>query len=538
MRTTFGGMIGQQKRPSNQTCRTYSFSSLARRADRRLYMTWHGSTTRCSRLISSKHAMDEASTLQEHSRALRNQRKKDWEDSLDELGQGITDMTLQKTPPVLEADAEATPATPYNQTSTALDTGRAIIEVVNSQIPEGTVLDNTFRITGFLKSENHSDVYRVVRSNAEESLNVFQENEEEAFHGVVLQARAFSFEGISPSLAKYRRRSMSRLQKGNRTVCVTTWSHLRVIIYRPDEASPSLQHTIGDKTTTKAGKIPAVNESKEASTGLHQGDKAINPTQSRPRSSYQRESRKLRQRDRRQRRRRLLTPTGIGDQYRVDNNSMLMGTTVGNMKFDEQTFTMIMMLHFMHDTKASQRNRLPQATRSLLESYMAMRERQPHLASEEEMEEFLDIKEREMAYLNRKLAQIPTVLDEYHSRIERSIHRQETYKRGSAAWTSLQDRKLAAMREFQILRQAHCALRGVIASTKKVAHSVRGMLLRARQERMTKDGIEATEERKAQLRTDISRYERWKDCVVPSSGAFVLLDTKSQIARETLEQME
>lgn len=408
-----------------------------------------------------------------------------------------------------------------NAPSTSETEGEA--EVERECILEGTVLNDTFEVRELLRSENHADVYKLVRQrDGETNPQTPRLDDHEASS---LEARAFSFEGLSPALAKNRRRSMRRLKA--RSVAVTTWKGLEVIIYHTNQVLPS--NSVGsDQDSGTPSPNPKDGITAEIEAALQETTLTDTTTAAPPkkRSAYQQELRKLKQRERRHRRKRELQSSHAEDNAGSSNSHKPFGILVDGMGLGDDDIALIMTLHLMHDSKAGEsRRQILQnlQLKSALETYMSLKDEQPSFDSEEHMREFLDIKERELASLNRRLVQMPAVVGRYNSSIKGLINQQMKEDKHSPAWQLLEPRKQVLMAEYKVLKLAHDVLPVVIGSAGEILRSLRA------------SSIQPATREKSQQETTKERYERWKGYVVPSSAGFLLLESRLGTIGEALD---
>jgi hypothetical protein len=407
-----------------------------------------------------------------------------------------------------------------------MDTGGRA-EVAGERIPEGTILYNSFEVGELLRTESHGNVYKVARrSDGENGAPTPRLDDHEASS---LEARAFLFEGLSPALAKNRRRSMRRLRA--RSVAAMTWRGLEVIVYHTTEVLPSnsigIAPDLGKHSSDDEDGITAELEATLEETTLT--DTTTAPPKKR--SAYQQESRKLRQRERRNRRKREPQSSHAEDNAGISDKHKPFEILVDGMGLGDDDIGLIMTLHFMHDSEAGDGRRQflqNSGLKSALETYMSLKDEQPRFESEEHLREFLDIKECELASLNRRLAQMPTVLGRYNSRIKELMYEQMKEEKDSPAWKQLEPRKEVLMTEYKVLKLAHDVLPVAIGSAKEIVRS-----LRLRVERPGLAPLESGES--AQQETAEERYERWKGYVVPSSAGFLLLESRLKTIYEALD---
>ena len=166
--------------------------------------------------------------------------------------------------------------------SSACDSGTSgPVEDENSStglIPEGTVLDKTFRICGRSSSGNHTNVYRVCRLD-EPATETTTEYE----------ARAYNLQNLSPPHKQYRIRAMARLSK--RAILRASWGDLQVVVYKTGQLN-----TISEAVLDEQGTDQVATPTDVISNSLSTNNVGV---KRKPKTNYQRESQRLRQRDRR-----------------------------------------------------------------------------------------------------------------------------------------------------------------------------------------------------------------------------------------------
>lgn len=399
-------------------------------------------------------------------------------------------------------------------------------EAVGECIPEGTILNNIFEVGELLRSEKHANVYKVVRRRDDETNPQTPHLDEHEASS--LEARAFSFEGLSPALSKHRRRSMRRLRA--RSLAVATWRGLQVIVYHANDVLPS--NSVG---TGQDLDKPSLDDEDEVTAEIEATLQETTLTDTTPappkqRSAYQQESRKLKQRERRNRRKRELQSSQADHNTGGLDEHKPFEILVNGMGLGDDDVALIMTLHLMHDSKAGEGRRdflQNLELKSALETYMSLQDEQPSFDSEEHMRDFLDIKERELASLNRRLAQMPTVVGRYNSSIKELMGQQMKEDKHSSAWQLLEPRKQVLMAEYKVLKLAHDVLPVVIGSAQEIVQS-----LRVRVERP--GSVQPANGDRSQQETTEERYERWKGYVVPSSAGFLLLESRLRTIREAL----
>lgn len=416
-------------------------------------------------------------------------------------------------------------------------------------IPTGELLDDRFNIQQLLRRENHADVYLVVDKKAPL---------------LGLEARAFNLLALPPRLKKHRLRAMKRLS--SRTVNKTKWKTLDVIVYWTGHASDApITTDNGDSQTDEARALQMVRRlyvqdlydqaDDIAQLGLGTSTKNLTSfskskipqedstcqvvKKSSVKSEYKRESERLRQRDRRQAKHRRnkeavdesKNENVVSEKGGIDERS--------EIELDDETLAMLTLLHIAHSARPELRKLLPESSRLVVDNYILMKDREPALNDEEEMEEFARIKEREIAYLRRQVAKVHVTKVQCHDHMGELLRRQLLLPKHSADWKQMQEKEIKPAKEkFRILQAAIKILPDTINTAEECHRSVLQKLQLWRQEKKAEQERLDLEAKRDKLRKKMESYNAWKCHVVPASDTFAQLHSKYEMARKQLDELE
>ncbi|KAL7968637.1 hypothetical protein HDV63DRAFT_379222 [Trichoderma sp. SZMC 28014] len=378
-------------------------------------------------------------------------------------------------------------------------------------IPADEWLAGRFKIKQLLKRENHADVYLV-----DDLINA------SPGEMVDLEARAFNLMGLSQRHLKYRTRAMKRLS--SRCILTTKWNSLDVIIYKTGDIKASSD-----------------NVAMEAAVPSHDGDVSIINTvkKSPEKTEYKRESERLRQRDRRQAKRQSKKKATETDNHGTAAEIENIEDSL-EMKLDDKTWTMLTLLHIAHSSRSEcLRELLPESSRLIVDNYLFGKDYEIILTTEEEMVEFAQLKEREIAYLGRQLSKVNVAKIQCHDDLGELLRQQRSHPKGSKEWSEIQNNDIEpAKQNFRILHTAIRVLPDVIAAAKARHQSVSRKLTHRRQEIQEEKKKQNLEMELEELRNKLENYGLWKCCVAPASDTFFHLTTMQETVRKQMDKLE
>ncbi|KAI0476623.1 hypothetical protein GGR56DRAFT_675068 [Xylariaceae sp. FL0804] len=227
----------------------------------------------------------------------------------------------------------------------------------------GEVLDRRFELGHITHQENHAVVFSVTPLTHGNLGAKDQPDESCGF-----EVRAYDLEGLDPKYRQYRLRNMKRLAA--RSVLRTTIHGIEVVVIKTG--------------SLKEPKAKSAKQS-ESMTTRPNGGKYKAP---KPKTSYRRESDRCRQHDRRaakRQRERVILSTSDDQEPAGSDGAMY------NM--DDGTFRMLVVLFVAFDSPPELRERLPESFRFVVEQFLARRQFRPDFASEDDTEDFIDLKE-------------------------------------------------------------------------------------------------------------------------------------------------
>ncbi|KAI0549762.1 hypothetical protein F4679DRAFT_545493 [Xylaria curta] len=291
----------------------------------------------------------------------------------------------------------------------------------------GTVLGQEFEIGEQLRDEKNNNNHFItfaVRQHDAKSATADNTNE--------LVARIYNMNDLTPKHKRYKIRSINR--SAARTLFKTTWNSCQIIILKLgpldhfgsstdtatslDIASLKLKTNVKHSHSTlgiaKSGVVSANSDLplKSNITSPEQKVKAKMKTK----TNHQRESSRLRQRNRRATKRRQQRLIAISSRTKLDPRSLSEIIASKRNSFDDETFTMIVMLYFDFDIPAEFEMQLPPEKRLATRMYNLMRSASKFpVLSLDEKPDFLQLKENELAYLLRLKAQL-------HGSLQRCFH--------------------------------------------------------------------------------------------------------------------
>lgn len=377
-------------------------------------------------------------------------------------------------------------------------------------IPAGEWLAGGFKVKQMLKRENHADVYLVNDMKIASTGNM-----------AGLEARAFNLMGLSQRHLKYRMRAMKRLS--SRCISKTKWNNLDVIIYKSGDVSVSPDNTaMGAAAPSRDGDVSIINIVKKppAKTG------------------YKRESERLRQRDRRQAKRQSKKMTTETDNYGTAAEIENLDDCL-EMKLDDKTWAMLTLLHIAHSTRPELRKVLSESSRLIVDNYLSMKDYEITLTTEEEIVEFAQIKEQEIAYLGRQLSKVNVAKKQCHDRMGELLRQRLSHPKGSKEWSEIQKKDIESEKEnFRILQTAIKVLPDLLAAAKACHQSVSQKLTLRRQEMQEEKKKQNLEMKLEELRNKLENYDLWQRCVAPASETFFHLTTMHETVRKQMDKLE
>ncbi|KAK5995935.1 hypothetical protein PT974_04354 [Cladobotryum mycophilum] len=210
-------------------------------------------------------------------------------------------------------------------------------------------------------------------------------------------------------------------------------------------------------------------------------------------------------------------------------------------ELDDGTLVMLTLLHLAHGSRPELRNLLPESSRLVLDNYLSMKDREPPLDDEEDMEEFAQIKEHEIAYLRRQIGRVEVAKKQCHDRMRELLRQQLVLSKGSREWKAMQRNHVEPMKErFRVLQTAIKVLPDLIATAEERHRSVSQKLHLRRQamqdEEKKQEQDLATDCEK--LRKMVDNYLAWKHYAVPASSTFAQLHAKYEAALAQLNVVE
>ncbi|KAH7002153.1 hypothetical protein EDB80DRAFT_720041 [Ilyonectria destructans] len=384
-------------------------------------------------------------------------------------------------------------------------------------IEKHTILGERFKITEWVGSVNHAEVYAV------EDLG------EPAVKGrATYEARVYELRDLSDSLEGYRTRSMRRLSK--RSVFRTSWNGLHVIIYKTGNLEDHSDATLSIVGANKDGASPDIDS---AST------KTV--AKAKKKTVQKQESDRLRQRERRRR----------NQQSRRQAEDDDSGQSVGNrtdpnpqseprpqIQVDEREFVFFQILDLTHRPPAF-RERAPPGLRQAVDKYLATKDIDVLLDDEDALAEYTSVKEREIVSLRRQYNKFQPVLEQWHGQLKVMRENQAKFKPGSIEWNKRENERVEPMSvQCSILESGLDLLPKIITAAEEKVESLKPKLLAARQAKEERVEKQTTKLERKRLNKRIKQYEKWIYGVPPGSETYAWMQKELESAEKRLEEMD
>ncbi|KAN0090219.1 hypothetical protein V8E51_018798 [Hyaloscypha variabilis] len=368
-------------------------------------------------------------------------------------------------------------------------------------------LDRRFRVTGFLRRDNHADVYSVL----------CLPSPSERF-----EARAYDLSGLSPKLRQYRLRSIKRLS--NRTVLETRWGGRTIIVYKTGT------ETIQDKEASER-KEPLSAESPASD----EAPLVVKNTENERKfkvSSHQKETARIRQLERRQSKRQSKREmktlgTSEGDS---SNAPKTASTTPWPEDEEEDDFYALLYVAF-HDPHQVHQKLKPELF-AQLRHYLW----KPAFDFEDydEMQIFLKAKQREYVFLLGQQEKLPEVLRSRRDWFERVLKKQSRYPPNSGKFSELQNTLRIANHKLKVVRTVRDVLPRLVEEADGVHRDLRRRLPSVRK----KDELENWRAMRDKLKRKVYMYERCLKEVLPASEPYDRMVAQLGAAEKNLEIFE
>ncbi|KAJ6438199.1 5-oxoprolinase (ATP-hydrolyzing) [Purpureocillium lavendulum] len=386
---------------------------------------------------------------------------------------------------------------------------------------------------GVLKDETiHSKTYCARRTGAGAGAGAG------ATHEGDVEARVFDLQDCTQAQRRYRARCIKRLAA--RTVFRTTFEGQHVVIIR----TGPLQQFDDDDADDVQRPSHGVDKCECGHARQQLKSRGHDEKQPAAKTAYQQESQRLRQRDRRRRARQRKRDEGAADQETTaattrsgaDPPPSTQWWPAGDTDFDETTYLMLQMLYIASCCGPEDLAALPEEARRVIGDYTEASPERVVLDDEDDLEEFLALKAREIAYLNRQMAKLAPALEACQEQAERVLLREaELVSSGTDSGLVPTDEAAQAQAELakailgrcDVLTSAQVLLPGLVAAAKETRADVRAQLARLREDIGDEEDIWT-------LKTRVDNYASWLGHLLPSSEAYAQLYSKYEAARRAL----
>jgi len=349
------------------------------------------------------------------------------------------------------------------------------------------LLDRQYRVTRFLRRDNHADVYSIL----------CLPSASECF-----EARVYELDGLSPKVRQYRLRNIKRLS--HRTVLETRWEGRTVVVYKSG-SKPIQDWEVGEANEASPTEIPT-SEGTVLAVENTRIKRKIN--------SHQQESARIRQLERRQTKRR--------DRRRVEASS---NSTEGTSKLSEaeadgpletaEEEALYVLLYIAHSDRLQLRDQLPAATRLVLERYLEKKDL--NFPNDNELEAFMKTKQHELLFLRRQQKKLPAVLKSRHDEFEQILRAKPPYHlQHKERQQSLQ----IAQHRYKVIRNVSDILPNLINEVDTVYRELRRRLSLARQKKKEVENLIALGTERERLTRQAAVHQKSLRAVVPASGPY------------------
>ncbi|KAI0453621.1 hypothetical protein F5B21DRAFT_478640 [Xylaria acuta] len=331
---------------------------------------------------------------------------------------------------------------------------------------------------------------------------------------------------------RYKIRSINR--SAARTVFKTTWNSCQIIILKLgllddprsstntetaqfDIASPEPKtNDEHDHPSLGAIEIPVTptgDDRQVASAPISMNSNIASLGQkkkAKAKTNYQRESSRLRQRDRRvckRRQQRSITDnirTGLDPQPRSLSKTLALKESVHGL--DDITFAMLVMLHFAFNPRPELKMRLPPASRSQIERFLATRSAKVVLSNDDERSEFVQMKETELVGLRRLTRKLDGLTQQCYDKLHGLLKEQELTAKESTQRGHLQEHFIEPRKYwYRVLLSALIVLPRLTTESEELIDSLRS---------------ELRESREMKERRRIWKHKEWINHLIPGSETY------------------
>ncbi|KAI1326491.1 hypothetical protein F5Y16DRAFT_229779 [Xylariaceae sp. FL0255] len=354
-----------------------------------------------------------------------------------------------------------------------------------------SVFDQRFKIREFIRAEPHYCLFSV-------ALVALLEAKDGLIYDNILQARVYDFNDVSPKTKRYRSRTLKRLTP--HIMHTEDWYGRVVVIFNCGSAEASPVNTSAKRRIT----APEEGSQTPSST------KAMTPGASKPKSSYKRESDRLRQRDRRAAKRRhqhelardLGTPSDV-----VSQNKYLKKADL-----DKKTKSVLFLIHMAFNPRQHLVNFLTPGLRYAVKQFLQARGSKLDFGNDYEKAEYVEMKEKELVEIQRLDSKVVSLMRECHEDLGRLLRHQGSFLKGTEEWHRLQDNGIEQQKYwFRELRTAQDRL-PVLSQENKVQISTLKKELR--------ESSQAREDKKRE------NYQKWIHHVIPGTQTYAWLHSR------------
>ncbi|KAI0185676.1 hypothetical protein EV127DRAFT_441068 [Xylaria flabelliformis] len=389
----------------------------------------------------------------------------------------------------------------------------------------GTVLGRGFEIGKRLCDDNNNHFIAFAVRQHDAKIGAA----EDGTNGLV--ARIYDMNNLTPNHKRYKIRSINR--SASRTVFKTTWSSCQIIIMKTGplddiQTSTKTENTRFDinsskqETNHKRNRLSlCTSEVRVASgrddqqvvstplsinsniTSLEQKQKPI--SKQKMKTVYQRESSRLRQRDRRAAKRCQQRSTSSQIRLNLQPQSLSESLSLKDNVhgLDDDTFTMLVMLHFAFNPRPELRMGLPDKTRTQIEGFLAARTKKVALSNDDEKLDFVQMKESELVSLRRLTNKLHGLTQQCHNELHGLLGEQISTRRRSTEWNRLQENFIEPRKQwYRVLLSASKELPKLATESEKLIDLLKNEL---------KEASELKEKRR------ILNRKKWIHCLVPGS---------------------
>ncbi|PMD34658.1 hypothetical protein L207DRAFT_638184 [Hyaloscypha variabilis F] len=375
-------------------------------------------------------------------------------------------------------------------------------------------LDRRFRVTGFLRRDNHAEVYSIlcVPSPSE-----------------CFEARAYDLGGLSPKLRQYRLRSIKRLSK--RTVLEALWGGRTVIVYKA--GTEMIQ---GKETSEHKEPLPSELPPRDGLPRFVENTEVKRQIKT---TDRQQEMARIRQLERRQSKRRSKRQMDPSRNLR-EETAKGYKTEVDSPRETAEEEALYVLLYIAHSDELHLRDQLPAATRLSLERYLQKSDL--NFEDDNEMEAFMKTKHHELLFLRRQQKKLPALLKRRHDEFEQILRAPPPYPvRAPPPYPSnfehQQSVKMAQHR-YKVIKNVSDILPKLIHEVDTVHRELRKRLTLARQKKQEVENLIAIGVERKRLTRQVAAYGKCSRAVFPTSMSYAQVVVQYAAAEKELNDFE